>query len=284
MAFMGMFIIFLALMLIGGLFFTMVTAFIVGMATRKKKPIFSRVLICISAVIFLLFAAGITYIAMPKKKTIETPYGDATVMSDVKKQYLEAVHQRDFHTVDSLLTENPMLMYCLDENSLDALQYYAEYNDFEGVQLLLDHGAYFDNGVTLSHRITEYAIADYFNHAKNSGDDVIKMLKIMIDNGADVNYTNAVYTQNVSALFNVTYWAVSDDKIDEKELEAVRLVTAAGVDKTKQNAWHQTAAEAYLEKYDGVNDDRATLFFHEILDPDSMWGKDRRDTADNADY
>lgn len=285
MAFMGMFIIFIAMLLIGGLIVTMFASLIIGIVTRKKKPILSRVLLCISGAIFLLFAGVITYIAMPKPKTIETPEGEKTIMSDVKEDYLQAVKGSDYDTVDSLLTKYPELVYCLDVNSLDALQYFADNDDLDGVQLLLDHGARFDNGVTLKHRISEYAIKDYFNYQNTTRtpEGMVKMLKLMTDNGADVNYTNAVHSSNISALFDVMYRVIEDDKIDDGELEAVRVITAAGVDKTKKNADGKTAAEVYLDRYEGFNDDYATLFFHEIFDPDSMWGGGVN-TADNADY
>ncbi|MBQ1546440.1 MAG: hypothetical protein IIZ59_02780 [Clostridia bacterium] len=271
--------------LIGGLIVTMFASFIIGIVTRKKKPILSRVLFCISGAIFLLFAGVITYIALPKPKTIETPEGEKTIMSDVKENYLQAVKGSDYDTIDSLLTKYPELVYCLDVNSLDALQFFADNDDLDGVQILLNHGARFDNGVTLKHRISEYAISDYFNYQNTvrTPEGTVKMLKIMIDNGADVNYTNAVYSDNISALFDVMYHAVEDDKIEDGELEAVRVITAAGVDKAKKNRDGKTAAEVYLDWYEGFNDDYATLFFHEIFDPDSMWGGSG-DTADSSDY
>ena len=87
-----------------------------------------------------------------------------------------------------------------------------------------------------------------------------------------MNYTDAVYSDHVSALFDVVYEAVSDNVIDENEVETARLVVSAGVDKTKRNSEDKTAAEVYLEHYNGSSGGYAELFFHEILDAESMFG------------
>lgn len=259
MAFMGMVIAAIFILLVLGLFTTMIVMFIIGMVLRKKKKITSCVLLTISGIIFVLFAVGIISLIIPKDVEIETPEGIMTVKSNITKKYENAVYDDDLETVDSLLTQYPTLLYKLDMNSLDALQYYANNNNIDGVKCLLKHGAYFDNGVTLQKRITEYALSDYFGSINDSSDreTTEEMLKLMIDNGANVNYDNAVYSSNVGAIFNAVYWICSDSKIDDTEVDIVELIVESGANLKATNSAGDTPLEAFNFAYSGVSDENS---------------------------
>ena len=256
MAFMGLMFAFVFFLIIGVLAFSMIVCFIIGLILKNKKRLLSKILLTISGVILAIFIVGTVAVLIPKPETIETPDGEVTVMSNVTKKFNTALQDKDLETVDKLTDRYPELIYYLDINKLDPLQYFADKNNVDGVKLMIEKGARFDNGLTLKHRITEYAFNDYFHSGESPTHETRKeIIELMVENGAQVNYDDAVYseTKKSSALFGVVYWAVYDGHIDEYELEAAQIVVDAGADLSMRGYEDNTPLDVF-DKSDMIED------------------------------
>lgn len=263
MGFLGysLVILFVLGLIILGAFVVMIFSFVFGLIQKKKGKKSGKRYLILSGIIFTLFASTIIYFVIPKIIPVETPDGNAYVWSNQVKKCFDAVNNDDVEALDKCLEKNPALLYYSNENSADILHIAARRNQIDAVKCMIDHGAYFDNGINLSNNYVNlsenriaYSLDYYFFYSKMYYHDdyqegsSLEMIKLMLDNGAQVNYDGDF--ENPNALFSALMWATDDEKISDEEIEVFELLLDTEADTKAIHKYGCNLLEAfYIYQY-----------------------------------
>ncbi len=240
MGFLGISLIILTIIacIILGAIFLMLTLFIIGLIIRKKHKKASNVLLTLSGIILALFAALAIFIFLPRRVEIQTPDGVQTVYSNVDSSFARAVRNDDIEQANKLLDKYPALLY-EDEylydmgGQIDGLLYATVHGNRELADCLINHGASYDNGITLENVAYEYTFDYYFDNLRvnsNSEDyiaeNIDEWVKLLIDHGAVVEFSDDSTTPN--ALFCAVEYICYDGVISDEDVRIVEILIDSG--------------------------------------------------------
>lgn len=209
--------------------------FISGVLLRKKGKKIGYVFLTLG-VIFLLFLGYLAFsLFAPDKENIETPTGVVSIWDFNIDKLEKYIVEQDVESLDYLLSKHPELLYYMEKNDECVLTKALEIGDLETVKCMIDHGIRFDDKIINENDDKNY-ISIYFynlmnNYTYGGGDtastEVLEMTKLMIENGASVNFDNNKYEKN--ALYSVLPWIVSDKKISEEDIILINVIISSGV-------------------------------------------------------
>ena len=255
MAFMGMALIFLLIVLIimGFMFVLMIFFFIFGLIQKKRGKKSGTVFLAASGVICAGFAAVILFFVLPVRVDISTPNGEDYVWSNSRSKFFTAVYNGDYQTVDKLLEKTPKLIYATDTaNDMDGLDIAVSQNDIATAERIAAHGGRFDDGIGLAASRYDYSFQYYFdNYYRRHGTEAadvsdLECVRFMIDNGAAVDFGKD------GEISPVLFWAIDavtfDGEITNDELKEIELLIDNGADINDKNLSGDTLLEHFMQR------------------------------------
>jgi len=251
MAFMGMVIIAIVLLLLLIAFTVMVTLFVLAIVFKiRKKTVPSIICTTVGTLILAAFIYLGVVIFGPKSVKIVTPTGEITKISrDEAHAFTEAISQEDFQTVITLMDKYPDLIYYSGFKEQPPLDKASNTLNIEIVQFLLDHGAKYDDKFTHKDSIYHYSLESFLT--SQSTEDFVdhsveinNMVRFMLENGASVDFDN---TFNANALFIAVWHICYDGEIQSTDLDLLQMLIDYGADIKKENSNGEHAAD-YLKK------------------------------------
>lgn len=240
MAFAGMMIVGLILVLLCTLAGIGIITLIAGIVLRvKKHKKASTVLFCISG--FLLGSVLVVVIlaVMPKSKTVSTPSGEAVIKPSWIKKYENCIETHNIEELRKLVDKHPDLVYYYDQNYVMLLDYGLYNCDIAIMRIALDHGAVFDEPLRYDHMVfyssldSFFSELDYPDWEKNSeeltvkgeaSDKMIEAVKFAIDNGAKLKW-EVNHEDQCDNFYDIAVnWVNIDGVISEKDEELLEVI------------------------------------------------------------
>ncbi len=239
MAFMGMFIIFVILVLLFIAFNTMIVSFILAIvSTNKKKTVSSVIFWSIGSLLLTGFIILGVLIFGPKSVEIETPTGQfAKVPKKEANAYIEAISQEDIQTTKAKMDRYPELIYYTGFNGQSPLDKASNTLNIELAECVINHGAVYDDKFMHRESIYNYSLEYFF--ATQTTDDLVypgmkinSMVSFMLENGAGVNFDN---TNQPNALFSSVWYICRDGVIQDMDLTLLQMLIDHGANISEQN-------------------------------------------------
>lgn len=255
MAFMGMFIAAIAIIIFLGIIFFVLLFLIIGLVKKKKQKKSATVFFVLSGMNAVLVILILFLVFGPKKEEIETPTGTVEVWRSVTKKYEDAMENRDLEKLDSMLSKHPELVYYTDNNVNGILQYGMSTCNIEMMELGIRYGAKFDDALVYDHVIYDGSFPEFFNNlgyrstetyvAGETTDEILETVKFMSENGADME--RGASSSPANFLFTAIYWIKGDKKISEKDMELILYVVNQGCTLNESYANNETVFDAFEE-------------------------------------
>lgn len=250
MAFMGMvfgiiFLIFIAVVAIV-VFILLIVATILLICKRKKPAIIlysiASVPVVISTVVIGIFIYKLNF---PRYDTYDGH--KVTISLSKSKKMKELIEADDMEGLDRLLDRNPELIYYLDNNHVNLLDYGLYNCNIEIMEIALDHGARFDDENAYDMLVYNSSLDGFFerlgyNIYRNSDetyyepgvttDEMIEAIKFAVDNGAATTWEPSAFQNkdhDDSLAIVVSSWIKRDNGIvdgnDKKLLDYAKSVS-----------------------------------------------------------
>lgn len=233
MAFMGLMIVGIVLLIFLGIVIFTLATLIIGLITKKKHKKLSKVLLVLSGLGTLTIAAILLYIFIPKPERIETPNGEVKVKKSLIEDYKVCLDNRDLEGLKELLDEQPELVYYRDANRVTLIDYGMYNTDVEMMQLAVEYGAVFDNPLTYDHLYFDNSAHSFFIrldypdwekeelHEKGvTTEDILATVEFMIEHGASL-----VYDDNPGNFYeDASSWVMIDGVKSDLDVELLELI------------------------------------------------------------
>lgn len=240
MAFAGLMIVGLILIILGALTVLGMIALFIGIILRvKKHKKASGILFCISGVMLGSVLIVIILAVMPKPITISTPSGEAVIRPSWIEKYEECLETHDMEELRRLVDKHPEMVYYYDGNYVMLLDYGLYNCDIDIMQIALDHGAVFDEPLRYEHMVfyssfdSFFSELDYPDWEKSSEeltvrgettDKMMKAIEFAMDNGAKLKWkTNHDYQED-NFFDKALAWVNEDGVISEKDMELLEMI------------------------------------------------------------
>lgn len=237
MAFIGLMMVGVVLVILGAMFLTTIVLLIIGVCIRKKHKKASKVLFIIAGIIGGLLAAVLLYIFIPKPETIETRDGDAIIYPSWISEYEECLEMSDYNGMRKLIEKHPEMVYYYDVNRVTLLDYGMYNMDVELMQIAIDNGAIFDDPLTYEHLIYENSFESFFERldypdwekkvthkAGETTDKMIATVEFMLNHGARIEYENAHEYEHQNFYEDAKYWVMEDYDLSDKDKKLLALI------------------------------------------------------------
>ena len=241
MAFAGMFIAAIFIVIAVILFFIALVELNVGIILMcKKKKVPAIILFVLSAIPVIVTAVGLCIyfydINHPKFET----YDGETVTVNMKyvNQMKDLLRAHDMDGLDALLDKHPELIYYQDINHTTVLEFGVHSCDVEIMEVAYDHGARFDEPTVFDNLIYDYSLEafgddaywvflysydDDFEPWLTMGvatDDMIEAAKYAVDHGASTVWVR--YGSTWTFADQMEFWVAQDGDINKKDRDLLR--------------------------------------------------------------
>ena len=230
MAFMGLMVVGIILIVLGVMFLLALVLFIIGACVRKKHKKASKVLFIIAGIDAGLLAAVLLYIYIPKPETIETRNGEVKIYPSWIAKYEKCLDEGDNDGMRKLIEKHPEMIYYYDVNRVTLLDYGMYNLDVELMQIAIDNGAIFDDPLTYDHLLFENSFESFFEQldypdwerevthkAGETTDEMIATVEIMINHGASLEYENAYEYEYQNFYEEAEVWVMEDYDLSDKD-------------------------------------------------------------------
>ena len=216
--------------------------FFLGIALRKKGKKIGYLFLALG-VIFIVFLGYVAFsIFAPEKVNIETPTDVVSILDSNIDKLEKYIVEGDVDSLDDLLFEYPELLYYIDKDDDCVLTKALEIGDLETVECMIEHGIRFDDEIINENDDKNYISIYFYNKRDNytygdedtASTEVLEMTKLMIENGASVNFHNNKYEKN--ALYSALPWICYDEKISEGDIILVNMLIASGISFSHKNS------------------------------------------------
>ncbi len=216
--------------------------FFLGIALRKKGKKIGYLFLALG-VIFIVFLGYVAFsIFAPEKVNIETPTDVVSILDSNIDKLEKYIIEGDVDSLDDLLFEYPELLYYIDKDDDCVLTKALEIGDLETVECMIEHGIRFDDEIINENDDKNYISIYFYNKRDNytygdedtASTEVLEMTKLMIENGASVNFHNNKYEKN--ALYSALPWICYDEKISEGDIILVNMLIASGISFSHKNS------------------------------------------------
>ena len=216
--------------------------FFSGIILRKKGKKIGYLFLALG-VIFIVFLGYVAFsIFAPEKVNIETPTDVVSILDSNIDKLEKYIIEGDVDSLDDLLFEYPELLYYIDKDDDCVLTKALEIGDLETVECMIEHGIRFDDEIINENDDKNYISIYFYNKRDNytygdedtASTEVLEMTKLMIENGASVNFHNNKYEKN--ALYSALPWICYDEKISEGDIILVNMLIASGISFSHKNS------------------------------------------------
>ena len=216
--------------------------FFSGIVLRKKGKKIGYLFLALG-VIFIVFLGYVAFsIFAPEKVNIETPTDVVSILDSNIDKLEKYIIEGDVDSLDDLLFEYPELLYYIDKDDDCVLTKALEIGDLETVECMIEHGIRFDDEIINENDDKNYISIYFYNKRDNytygdedtASTEVLEMTKLMIENGASVNFHNNKYEKN--ALYSALPWICYDEKISEGDIILVNMLIASGISFSHKNS------------------------------------------------
>ncbi len=216
--------------------------FFLGIVLRKKGKKIGYLFLALG-VIFIVFLGYVAFsIFAPEKVNIETPTDVVSILDSNIDKLEKYIIEGDVDSLDDLLFEYPELLYYIDKDDDCVLTKALEIGDLETVECMIEHGIRFDDEIINENDDKNYISIYFYNKRDNytygdedtASTEVLEMTKLMIENGASVNFHNNKYEKN--ALYSALPWICYDEKISEGDIILVNMLIASGISFSHKNS------------------------------------------------
>lgn len=237
MAFMGLMVVGIILILLGIMFVLAAVLFIIGAVLRKKHRKASKVLFVLAGINAGLLAVILLFIFIPRPKTIQTRDGEAKIYPSWISKYEKYLDENDTEGMRKLIEKHPEMVYYYDVNRVTLLDYGMYNLDIELMQIAIDNGAIFDDPLTYDHLIFENSFESFFErldypewerevtHKKGeTTDEIIATVEFMLNNGASLIYENAYEYEYQNFYEEAKIWVMEDYDFSDKDKQLLALI------------------------------------------------------------
>lgn len=221
--------------------------------TVKKKKSGSVMLgVSISVIVVLVVGGAVFFLPKPSGKiTFETPHGESKISEEKLEKFQRSLSFLDGEYAEEHLDKYPDLIYYVSNGS-DPLNFATADGNVVVCEVLLQHGASYDNEFMLERLNEKYAFEHFFKYYLwNGSSKTVELVQLMLDNGAMVNYPDN--NDNPNALFSAVEWAANDGMLNTEEAEIIRMLAESGADTTALNSEGKTPLELFNEFKEGYD-------------------------------
>lgn len=245
MAFMGLMIgtVFLVILLV--IIFLMLTSLILALVLKKagrkkdnkKMRIAGNIFLVLGIIFSVPVIAVIVYFGSHALFTSVTlPDGETKRMLkrriSVMDSYVDNPDEKSIRALEKLLDKHNDLIYYYDNNHESVLEGGLEKGNADVVRIALEHGAVFDNPVRYEHQAYEINSMDYYLGIctwRSITDGDVEILKMMFENNVstELGHGTGYYTN----AFGKAVWAVlyNDEYVTDAELAFIQLFVDNGL-------------------------------------------------------
>lgn len=237
MAFMGLMVAGIFLMILATVAISALVLFIVGITVRKKHKRISNVLFVFSIINTLIIACVFLFMLMPKSEMVETKEGRVKLKAGWILEYKNYLESNNIEGMSELITKHPEMIYYYDVNRVTLLDY-GMYNLNVGfMEIAIENGAVFDDPLTYDHLVFENSADSFFlrlGYPKKEGkvvcvagvttDDMLETVEFMINNGAALRYEQAHDYEYQNFYEDAYAWVTSDGSISNKDTQLLELI------------------------------------------------------------
>lgn len=237
MAFMGLMVVAIILILLGIMFLLALILFTIGAIIRKKHKKASNVLFIIAGINAGLLAVVLLFIFIPKPETIETRDGEAKIYPSWISEYEKCLDEGDNDGMRKLIEKHPEMIYYYDVNRVTLLDYGMYNLDVELMQIAIDNGAIFDDPLTYDHLIFENSFDSFFDRLNypdwekevthkegDTTDAMIETVEFMLNHGASLEFENTNDYEHQNFYERVNSWVNSDYYLSDKDQKLLSLI------------------------------------------------------------
>lgn len=244
MAFMGIFLMWIILLLIVaplvlGVLFLIVGA-ILGHSHHEKSSKIVKLLAKIFFGIFGVICIGIVLlIVWPKSTKVQTHSGEAKLKNSWIDKYRKCLDENNLDELKSLVDAHPNLIYYQDANAVMLLDYGFYNCNIEMMQLALDKGAKFDDPLRYDKMCFPTSLSSFFNKLDypvgkksesqktvegQATDKMIETIKFAIKNGAKTKWEkdNSMACDNFYEC--AEEWINKDGQVSKKDQELLDAI------------------------------------------------------------
>ena len=228
--------------------------FFLGIALRKKGKKIGYLFLALGVIFIVLLGYVAFSIFAPEKVNIETPTDVVSILDSNIDKLEKYIIEGDVDSLDDLLFEYPELLYYIDKDDDCVLTKALEIGDLETVECMIEHGIRFDDEIINENDDKNYISIYFYNKRDNytygdedtASTEVLEMTKLMIENGASVNFHNNKYEKN--ALYSALPWVCYDEKISEGDIILVNMLIASGISFSHKNSLNHELS--VMEEFD----------------------------------
>ncbi|MCD7724048.1 MAG: hypothetical protein LUI12_00595 [Clostridiales bacterium] len=232
MAFIGIVILGIILLVLGiGIFLSIVFFILaIGRKVRKRKASGAFMILGILCMSPAILCVAL-YSLIQMISTVTLYDGSKAVISSKKElEFYELIKKdtvtdSDLEAIEELLLDTPNLIYCLDANLNGMIDFGLSKGDYDLVEMALKYGAVFDDARKYEHTGTnnsmEFYLDEMIGRTLTSGD--IDILNRMFENNAAMEFGGKGYYY--SNYFGMACWNVlyNDETVTDAELEFVKV-------------------------------------------------------------
>lgn len=237
MAFMGLMIVGIVLMAFAGVVIFTIITLIIGLVTKKKHKILSKVMFVLSGVGAAIIAGVLLLILIPKPEIIETPTGEVKIKQSWIKDYKEYLSETNIEGLRKLLDKHPEMIYYHDINRVTLLDYGMYNTNVEIMELAVEYGAVFDDPLTFEHLIFENSFDAFLTDLGYQEredlyekgvvtEEILETVEFMIEHGASLEYEELHNKQYVNFYEEAYDWVLSDGVMDDLDYRLLELIEA----------------------------------------------------------
>ena len=259
MAFAGMFILFvIILLIIAGIMLTLSLIFlIVGIIRKVRRKKSGLGFFIASGVLFALVVIPVLILMLPVRVDIDTPNGKRHVWSNQRDEFYSGIYVGDTEKVGKLLDKYPDLVYVVKHgDNIDGLHAAVIRNDIDTARCIIEHGGAFDSGYNFSENEYDYSLECYFRNyyrranLENTKYSDYECVKFMIDNNAEADFSD----EHLDVLFYAIENICFDGKISDDEVSMIKLIIDSGADiNAASEISGDTPLDSFLERANNID-------------------------------
>lgn len=238
MAFIGLMIANIILMIMFAVIVFVSITFIIGICIRKKHKTVSTILFVLDIVAVVMLAVPVYTLTRAPSETVEMNGQDVVLKGQWISSYENAMNKRKYKKLDRLLNEHPALIQYTDINGYTLLEYAKKQADVKMMKIAVKHGAKFDDPLVFDHLRLECSADDFWDSFDGTAgdrhepgkltEDLFDTVKFMVEHGAKMAYEqNNGNGPAGSFYYETVCWVCQDGAYSDREYELLDIVREA---------------------------------------------------------
>lgn len=240
MAFAGMMIVGIILLLLCMLVIAGISMLIIGIVLRvKKHKKSSGILFVISGIMLGMVLVIVLLAVMPKSEKVPTPAGDVVIRPSWIEKYEECLKTHNIDELKTLVDKHPDMIYYYDVNHVMLLDYGLANCDVDIMQIAIDKGARFDDPLRYDHMVFYSSFDAFFSELNypewekspeelivsgETTDEMIQAVAFAIEHGAQLKW-EVNHDDEMDNLFDkAANWVALDGVVSEKDEAFLKMI------------------------------------------------------------